>query len=271
MDRFTSMSVFVKAVEAGSFAAAASALGISAPMVGKHVHRLEEHIVLAEVEAAEDMAAESRAAPRGHLRVNAPVTFGAHCLAHALPEYLQEYADVTVELTLSDRIVDLVEDGFEAVIRIGPLADSSLIARALAPYRLTACAAPAYLSERGMPKHPEDLRHHECLGSAHWAPRGDWTFQGPKGPVVIKVTGRLGINSGQALRAAALEGFGVILQPEALLADDIAQGRLVKVLAGYEPPSRAMHIVYAPDRRPTPKLRSFIDFVLERFGTDAAS
>lgn len=294
MDRLSSMAVFVKAVEAGSFAAAADALDLSAPMVGKHVKMLEDHLgvrlinrttrrqsltetgqcfyercktVLMEVEAAEACAAESRAMPRGRLRVNAPVTFGAHCLAPILPEYLRAYPEVSVDLSLNDRIVDLVEEGYDAVIRVGVLSDSTLIARPLAPYRLVACAAPSYLTERGTPSSPMDLSDHECLGFVHWAPRGSWEFKDANGATkTAAIAARLTTNSGQALRAAALAGFGIILQPFALVARDLEAGRLVQLLCDYEPPSRPMHILFAPNDRPGPKLRSFVDFMVQRFG-----
>ncbi|MGO1078093.1 LysR substrate-binding domain-containing protein [Inquilinus sp. CA228] len=294
MDRLTSMAVFVRAVDAGSFAAAAEALGLSAPMVGKHIRFLEDRLgarllarttrrqsltevgrafydscrnVLAEAEAAEALAQDLRAVPRGRLRVNAPVTFGAHQLMPMVARYLRAHPEVSIEVTLSDRIVDLVEEGYEAVIRVAPLPDSGLIARRLRPYRLVACAAPAYLAERGTPARPEDLGSHECLGFAHWEPRDLLQFTGPDGAMhSVHVRGRFSVNNGQALRSAALEGLGIILQPEGLLRDDIAAGRLVRVLPGYDPPSRPMHILFAPDRRPTPKLRSFIDAVVEAFG-----
>ncbi len=295
MDRLTSMAVFVKAADSGSFAATASALGLSSQMVGKHVRALEERVgarllnrttrrqsltefgaafyercklVLAEADAADALAADLRAIPRGRLRVNAPVNFGTYRLVPMLVRYLRQYPEVTVDLTVSDRIVDLVEEGYEAVIRISPLADSTLIARSLAPYRLVACASPSYLAERGTPVVPADLARHECLGFAYWArpPVDEWQFTGADGAHSVRVGSRLAINNGQALRAAALEGFGIILLSQELLEDDLAAGRLVRILPGYEPPSRPMHILFAPDRKPTPKLRSFIDFVVATFG-----
>lgn len=293
MDRLTSMAVFVKVVETGSLTAAARAFGISAAMVGKHVRALEDRLqvgllnrttrrqsltdvgaqfldrcraVLAEVAAAENLAAESQAAPRGILRVNAPISFGTSSLAAALPDYLSRFPDVKVELSITDRMVDLVDEGFDAVIRIGELADTSLGARALAPYRLVACAAPAYLAERGVPRHPNDLRAHACLGLAHWMPPNLWAFDGPEGRVEVEVSGPFVTNMGPALRAAALQGLGVILQPEVLLSDDIAAGRLIALMADHRPPSRPMHILTAPGRRRTQKLTSFVAFVVERFG-----
>lgn len=299
MDRLTSMAVFVKAAETGSFAAAGAALGLSSQMVGKHVRLLEERYgmrfinrttrrqslteagqafyersksVLAEMDAVDALAANLRAMPRGKLRVNAPVSFGAYSLTPMLARYLRTYPEVQVDLTLSDRIVDLVDEGYDAVIRIAPLPDSGLIARPLAPYRLIPCASPAYLAERGMPRHPGDLAGHECLGFAYWArpPITEWEFTGPGGQHAVHVKSRLAINNGQALRMAALEGLGIILQPCDLLRDDIASGRLVRVLPEYAPPSRPMHILFSPDRRPTPKLRSFVDFVAAAFAIETS-
>ncbi len=293
MDRLTSMSVFVKAAETGSFAAAAAQLRLSSPMVGKHVRFLEERLgarllnrttrrqslteigrayyercklVLAEAEAAEALAQDLRAVPRGLLRVNAPVSFGASSLVPVLARYLRQYSEVDVELTLNDRLVDLTEEGYDAVIRIGSLVDSSLIARPLAPYCLVACASPAYLAEHGVPQRPEDLSRHECLGFAYWVPRDEWQFTSAEGLHSVRVHSRLSINSVQALRAAALEGLGVTMQPECIVKEDLAAGRLERVLPDYEAPRRPISILFAPDRRPTPKLRSFIDFLVASFG-----
>ncbi|CAN7663778.1 LysR family transcriptional regulator [Trinickia sp. LjRoot230] len=295
MDRLTSMAVFVKAAETGSFASAGAVLGLSSQMVGKHVRLLEERYgmklisrttrrqslteagsafyercksVLAEAEAMEALAANLQASPRGKLRVNAPVSFGAYCLVPMLTRYLQDYPGVEVELTLSDRIVDLIDEGYDAVIRIAPLPDSRLIARPLTPYRLIACASPGYLAAHGIPERPEDLAEHACLGFAYWGrpAAAAWEFVGPSGRHSVRVTSRLSINNGQALRIAALEGFGIIVQPCELLRDDLAAGRLVRVLSEYETPSLPVHILFSPDRRLTPKLRTFIDYVAAAFG-----
>jgi DNA-binding transcriptional LysR family regulator len=293
MDRLSSMEVFAKVAETGSFAAAAEAIGISGPMVGKHIRLLEEHlgvrllnrttrrqsltdagrdflertrIVLAELEAAEAVAAESRAKPRGELRVNAPSTFGAHSLAPVITDYMNANADVTVKLTLSDRIVDLVDEGFDCVFRVGPLEDSTLMARALRPTRFVCCAAPAYLKQRGKPKTPQNLTGHDCLGFTGSALEHAWTFTGPNGVVTIPIKSRFSVNSGQALRQTALAGLGIIYQVEDLTRDDLAAGRLVEVLPRWEPLTRPVHLLFAPDRRVTPKLRSFIEFAAARFG-----
>ncbi|MBS0239026.1 MAG: LysR family transcriptional regulator [Proteobacteria bacterium] len=292
MDRFASMEVFIKVAETGSFTAAADVLGISGQMVGKHIRMLEDHlgvgllnrttrqqsltdagkdflertrIVLAELEAAEALAADSRSRPRGELRVNAPVTFGAFSLAPLLPSYMIDNPDVAVRLTLSDRVVDLVDEGYDCVFRAGPLTDSTLIARGLRPMELIACAAPAYLKARGTPRSPTDLKAHDCLGFAGSAIEDRWEFIGPDGKSTVPVKSRFSANSGLALKQAALAGLGIIFQPAELTQDDIKRGRLVRILPGWRS-SRPMHLLFAPDRRLTPKLRSFIEFSAAKFG-----
>lgn len=195
MDRLSSMAAFVKAAEVGSFAAAADALGMSPQMVAKHVTHLEDRIgtrllnrttrrqslteigrsyyercklVLADADWADSLAGEARAEPRGRLRVNAPVSFGAKSLVPMIARYLRAHPDVDVDLVLNDRTIDLIEEGFEVAFRIGPLTDSSMTACAIAPFRLVACASPAYLRERGVPTTPADLSGHDCLRYAHW-------------------------------------------------------------------------------------------------------
>ena len=293
MDRFTSMRIFAKAVELGSFSAASDALQISSQLVGKHVRVLEQHlgvrllnrttrrqslteigktfyervkIILAEVDAAESMAAETRAVPRGHIRINAPVTFGIHALAPKLPDYLAAFPEVSVDLTLANRVVDLIDEGYDAVFRVGELSDSGLMARSLAPYRLVLCAAPSYLNSRNPLETPMDLQRHECLGFSHTSLRTHWAFDGPDGRISVPVSGRLMVDSGEALLSAAVAGVGVMLQPIELVEAELDAGRLVVVLPEYRVPTRPMHIVYAPDRRMTPKLRSFLDFAVATFG-----
>lgn len=294
MDRFTGMAVFVKAVELGSFRAAGDALQMSPQFVGKHIKALEQHLgvrllhrttrrqsltdfgraylerarlILAELEQAEQLAAEARAVPSGRLRINAPVSFGIHSLAPLLPGYMQAHPQVEVELTTSNRAVDLVDEGYDAVFRVGVLQDSGLIARALDPYRLVACASPAYLQAHASPlATPADLQRHECLGFAHTELRTHWGFDGPEGRVTVPVHSRLVADHGEPLVHAALAGLGVILQPLDAVQHALVDGRLVEVLPGYRVPSRPLHLVYAPDRRVTPKLRSFIDFAVAHFG-----
>lgn len=292
MDRLTSMEVFAKVAETGSFTAAANALRISGQMVGKHIRMLEEHlgvrllnrttrqqsltgagkdflertrIVLAELEAAEALAADSRAKPRGELRVNAPVTFGAHSLAPLLPIYMAENPEVTIRLTVTDRVVDLVDEGYDCVFRAGDLTDSTLMARGLRPLELIACAAPAYLKAKGTPRQPSDLSKHECLGFSGSAIEERWEFRGKDGKVAVFVKSRFSANSGQALKQAALSGLGIVFQAAELMQDDLKSGKLVRILPKWRS-TRPMHLLFAPDRRITPKLRSFIEFAAARFG-----
>jgi len=296
MDRLQSMSVFAKAVELGSFSAAGETLRMSSQLVGKHVQRLEQHlglllinrttrrhhlteagfafyervkIILAEVEAAEGMAAISEGTPRGCLRINAPVSFGIHALSKRLPEYMATYPEISVDLSLSNRNVDLIEEGVDVAFRVGELSDSSLIVRTLAPYRLRLCAAQSYLDSHRPITHPNDLTSHECLGFSYTELRTRWTFDAPEGETMVPVSGKLMVDSGEALLILACAGMGLLLQPWELVREDLAAGRLVEVLPEYPIPSRPFHILYAPDRRMTPKLRSFIDFAVATFGVDA--
>lgn len=296
MDRLLSMSVFAKAVESGSFSAAGEALRMSSQLVGKHVQTLEQHlgvrlinrttrrqhlteagfafyervkIILAEVEAAEGMAAMSGGTPRGRLRINAPVSFGVHALARRLPEYLAAYPEVSVDMSLANRFVDLIDEGFDVAFRVGELSDSGLIARRLAPYRLRLCAAPAYITSHAPITHPADLELHECLGFSYTELRTRWSFEGPEGTITVPVSGKLMVDSGEALLMAARAGMGVLLQPCELVRDDLVTGLLVELLPDFPVPTRPFHLVYAPDRRMTPKLRSFVDFAVAAFGTDA--
>ena len=296
MDRLTSMAVFVRTVERGGFAAAASELGLSPTMTGLHVRALEERLgarllnrttrrqsltevgrryyerckqILADIEAAEGDAMDLLSAPRGRLRITAPISFGTHALTPAIIDYLALYPEVEVDLSLNDRVIDLVDEGYEIALRVGALEDSSLIARKLAPYRLLLCASPDYLRRRGIPRQVEDLANHNCLSFVYARSGYEWRFTGPKGESEVTIRGRFQTNNGDALRLAARRGLGIILQPAALLAEDIASGALVPLLAQHVPPSFPMHIVSLPDRWPTPKVRSFVDFVVERFGDRA--
>lgn len=292
MDRLFGMAVFVKAVETGSFSAAGEALQMSPQLVGKNVRMLEQHlgvrllnrttrsqhltdigatfyerarIILAEMEVAESLAAETIIVPRGKIRINAPVTFGIHALSQKIAEYMQKYPEVSVDLSLSNRYVDLIDEGFDAIFRIGELADSGLIARTLTPYRLILCASPDYISSHEPLNSPHDLSRHECLGFSHTELRTNWTFDGPDGRVTVPVRGRFMADSGEAIVNTGLNGLGVMLQPSELVLPYLKTGQLIEILPAYSAPTRPMHLLHAPDRRMTPKLRSFIDFVLGHF------
>jgi DNA-binding transcriptional LysR family regulator len=291
MNLLDSMNVYVLAVEKGSLSAAAAACGISATMAGNHLRTLEKRLgmqllhrttrrqhltdfgqdyylrckeILRLVAETDAQAQSLQLAPAGKLRITAPVSFGTEALMPALSEYLGRYPEVSIDVALSDRVVDLVEEGFEAAIRIGELPDSMLIAKPLSPYRLMICASPDYLARRGTPSKPEDLSRHECLSFSPSAV-AHWRLRDQEGAYRVPVMGRLQVNHGQALRVAALHGLGIVLQPAILLEADVEAGRLVQLFPSHELPTRPMSVVYLPDRYRSPKLRSFVDFVVQRF------
>jgi len=289
------MNVFVRTADLGSFAAAAETLRISPQMVAKHIARLESRlgtalinrttrrqhltdigrsyyerckIVLSEAEAADAIALEMKVTPSGTLRVNAPVTFGTSSLAPFITQYLAQYPETQVELTLSDRIVDPVEEGYEVILRIGELSDSQMIAYPLRPYRLIACASPGYLTQNGVPETPADLAAHSCLVYGIWSPQAPcrWQFYQDGKMQEIQPAGRLRSNDGRALLHAAVSGYGVTLGPEDVLSEEIRAGRLVQVLPDYDGPSRPMHVLTPAGLRQTVKIRSFIQALRETFG-----
>lgn len=289
------MEVFVAVVDAGSLTAAAEMFAMSPVMVGKHIRQLEEKLgarllarttrrqslteigrqyaercrqILADIKAAESGAEAMRSTPRGTLRISAPVSFGTQRLAPAMTDYLAAHPDVSLDLDLSDRMIDLVEEGYDAAIRIGELRDSTLVARPLTEYRMMLCASPEYLKQAGTPKTPEDLAHHQCLDFAPLNRRVRWNLNGTESEFPAS---RFRSNQGQALRMAALRGYGILLQSEALLGEDVASGRLVPVLEDYLPAPRPVSLVYPRDRLATPKMTTFIAFMLERFGTQAGN
>ncbi|MCE3263726.1 MAG: LysR family transcriptional regulator [Pseudoduganella sp.] len=293
MDKLRSMEVFVAAVDTGSFTAAAERFGMSSVMVGKHVRELEQRLgaalltrttrrqslteigrqyvdqcraILAQIQAAESLAETMRATPRGVLKVTCAVSFGMEILGPAMTDFLERYPEVSVDLNLNDRMVDLVEEGFDIAVRIGTLEDSSLVARPLRPYGVVVCGSPDYLARRGVPQTPADLARHECLEFSGWVPQARWRLKGEKDARHVPLS-RLRANNSYALKLAALKGFGLIMQAEMALAQDLAAGRLVRVLDDYLPTPRPMHLLYSRDRQPTPKLTSFIDFILEKMGT----
>ncbi|WP_099542407.1 LysR substrate-binding domain-containing protein [Stenotrophomonas maltophilia] len=291
MNLLESMQVYVLIVDKGSLSAAAAALAISPTMAGKHLRALEARLgmqllsrttrrqhmtpfgedyyarcreILRLVEETDAQAQYQHLAPAGTLRISAPVIFGTHALVPALADYMARYPDVRVDAVLTDRVVDLAEEGFEAALRIGTLADSSvLVARALAPYRLMMCASPGYLARHGTPSDLLALARHQCL-SFEPSALAQWP-QADAGGLGHVPTGRLQINNGEALRTPALHGLGIVLQSALLLAADVEAGRLVQLFPEHGHAGRPMHVVYAHDRYPSTRLRSFINFLVERF------
>ena len=292
MDRLTSMSVFAKVADLGSFAAAAKELRLSPTMIGKHIRFLEERLgsqlinrstrrqsltelgrdyldhcrhLLEEADAGDALAEEALRAPRGRLRIATSVAFGSYSLTPAVVRFMKKYPEVSVELLLSDRMVDLLEEGIDAAIRVGTPTDSTMMSRTLSPYTGVVCAAPGYLAEHGTPIHPKELVHHECLRYIGWADGPRWTFFGPEGEIEVVVKSRLTINSAFGIRYAALAGAGIVLMRDEMLAEDIAAGRLKVLLPDYKTQSRVRQILWLRNRKMTPKLRAFIDFIAETY------
>ena len=188
-------------------------------------------------------------------------------LAPALPDFLARFPEVDVEISLNDRFVDLVDDGFDLALRIGALPDSSLMARRIAPIRRAVCASPDYLRRCGTPEAPDDLRAHECLRNANVARTQEWRFLDAEGkPRLVPVSGRVSANNGDALRVLALAGVGVAALPTFIVGADLAAGGLVALLDRYVPQDLAMNAVYPHSRHLSPKVRAFVDFLVERFG-----
>lgn len=294
MNVLADMEMFVRVVECGSFAAAAEASEVSATMVAKRIQAIETRLgarllhrttrrqqlsdvgqlyyercrrALAEVELAESSAAELHATPSGVLRIVAPVEFGSYSLVPALAEYMALHPQVRVDLTLDNDAPRFWQDDFELGVHIGDIDAPGLVARPLKPYRRRLAAAPAYLARHGAPKRPEQLAEHVCLGLSYWRRRDRWRLVGPRGEVRdVAVRGGFTANHGDALRVAALQGLGIVLQPQAVLMGDLDAGRLVPVLPAWSLAPSPMFLVYAQDRRPTAKLRSAIDFLLAKFG-----
>ena len=294
MEQLDAMAIFARVVEAESFSGAARALGLSKSAVSKRISRLEDRLglrllnrttrrlslteggaafyqgcqrVVAEAEAAEQAVTHLASAPRGRLRVNAPMSFGVRHVSPALPEFLARYPELTIDLALNDRVVDLVEEGFDLGIRITPLADSSLVVRRLAPSRAVLSASPAYLETHGAPRWAAELEDRACLIYSYQAVGEGWHLTGPDGERRFKVLGPLRVNSGDAILAAALGGLGVALLPCFICGEDLRAGRLVRILPDWEsPPDRAVSAVYPAARHLSPKVRVFVDFLAERFG-----
>ncbi|PPQ35311.1 LysR family transcriptional regulator [Rhodopila globiformis] len=296
MDRIGEMTAFTKVVETGSFVGAARQLRLSPTMISKQVRELEERLgakllhrttrqvsltevgslfyercsgLLAELNEVESAASQLQTTPRGVLRVSAPLAFGSLRIPAMLPAFAHQYPDVTIELTLVDRTVDLVEEGIDVAVVIGDIPNSSTMTRLLGMTRIVACASPAYLARKGTPQTPDDLANHNCLiHTVPVMPRG-WAFVAPDGrPHVVKMAGNFLTNSVTALLTAAVAGQGVILTPSYLVAKAVKSGRLVTLLGGYTAPEIPIRLVYPPGRYPSAKVRAFIDFLVSRMAAE---
>jgi len=294
MDRFAGMAVFVKVVESSSFAAAARHFRLSPAMASRHVQALEQQLgaqllnrttrrvsptevgqayyqrvrqILADIDEADRLATDLQATPRGLLRITSSQSFGIRHLAPAIADYLVLCPEVLMDVTLNDRYLNVIEEGFDLAVRIGLLEDSSLVARRLAPVRMALCAAPEYIARHGAPQRPADLAQHNCLSYTYAAARSEWRFVDGEGKEeAAHIAGRLLANNGDVLRVAALQGQGVALAPTFILGEDLRAGTLVRLLPAYTPPEVGLYAVYPPSRHLSAKVRSFVDFLATRFG-----
>jgi len=292
MDRFQEMKVFTAVVDAGSFVGAAGALDLSKAAVSRLVAELEGRLgvrllhrttrrlsltvegqtfyarcksVLADVDEAEAEITARSGKATGLLKINVPVTFGLLHLALLWPQFMRKNPDVKLDITLNDRVVDLVEEGYDMAVRIARLPSSSLISRQLAGTRLVLCASPQYLKKHGRPRHPAELAQH-CTMSYSLVSLGEqWEFDGPEGKVGVRITPHLKSNSGDTCRAAALGHAGIILQPDFMIGADLAAGTLVELLPEYRAPSLGIHAVYPSRRHVAPKVRLLVDFLVQAF------
>jgi len=292
LENLTDVAVFVQVVDSGSFTTAAERLKLSKSVVSKYVTRLENRlgarllnrttrrISLTEVGRAfytrsqqglqmlEEANAEVlhlQGAPRGALRINTPMSFGILHIAPALADFLALYPELSVDMNLDDRKVDLIEEGFDLAVRISDLPDSSLVARRLASCRHVVCAAPEYLQRHGIPQTPDDLHEHNTLTYKYHESQNEWRFLSPEGKYIsAPVSGSIQMNNSLALREVLLQGIGIALIPTFIVGSDIRAGRLQPLLSHYQTLEFSIYIIYPQRRHLSPKVRAFIDFMVER-------
>lgn len=284
------LSVFVAVARAGSFTAGADALGISTSYASKRVRRLEDALgrrllnrstraltltpegqaylercgpALDEIEDAGRALVDPDDAPRGLLRVTVPLSLGLRRVAPLVGTYLQRYPQASIDIDFSDRTVDVVSEGFDLAIRAGPLQDSDLIARRIGGFPLYLVASPDYLARRGVPRTLQDLIGHDCMIYTLARGRRAWTFDGPDGPVVVPLKGRMTANNGDALAQAAAAGLGIGLEPSFIVADMLASGQLVRVLPDLPGPMAPVWAIYPESRLLSPKVQRFVELVQE--------
>ena len=292
MDKFHEMKVFSAVVEAGSFTGATRTLDMSKAAVSRYVAELEERLgvrllhrttrklsptsegeifyarcreLLDNLNEAEAEITARSGEAHGLLKVNVPVTFGLMHLAPLWPTFLARHSRLDLDITLSDRVVDLVEDGFDLAVRIGQLPASSLISRKLASTRMILCASPGYLERHGEPRRPDELLRHDVISYSLFSAGETWSFQGPDGDVSVKVAPRVRTNSGDTCRAAALQHQGIILQPTFIVGKDLAQGTLREILPAFRSIELGIYAVYPSRKFVSPKVRLLIDFLVEAF------
>ncbi|WP_312436604.1 LysR family transcriptional regulator [Janthinobacterium sp.] len=291
MDQLTALRALRRVVELGSFTAAANALGISHSIVSRQIRQLEHQLgaqllnrttrrfaltaagqqyylasrdILDALDAADRAVMQQQALPSGSLRINAPMAFGALELAAWLPQFAAQYPQLQLDLVCNDRMVDLIEEGFDVALRLARgLPDSTLVARRLASSRMVAVASPAYLARHGVPATPPQLAHHQCLLYTLADHPDTWTFTDADGATqAVTVRGSLQANTGIALRTAALGHMGIASTAAFIVRDELASGALVQVLPGYTLAPRTLYALYPHSRHLSPKVRALVDFAV---------
>ncbi len=292
MDRFLEMKTFNAVVDAGSFVKAADALAMSKAAVSRYVVDMETRLgvrllqrttrrlslteegqifyarskeLLAELAEAEEEITSLSDAASGLLRVNAPFTFGVLHLAPLWGAFRVLHPKVKLEVSLADRLVDLVEEGYDVAIRIASLENSSLVSKRLATTRMVLCASPQYLKLSGAPTQPSELADHAVISYSYWSTRDEWHFEGPQGPVSVKTNPCIHTNNGDTCRAAALAGQGIILQPSFLVGADLASGALLELMPEFRSLTLGIYAVYPSRKHVSPKVRALIDFLFNHF------
>jgi len=293
MDRFAAVRVFAQVVESGSFAKAASRLGLSTTATSRHVAELEGHLqtrllnrttrrvsltesgrafyeravqLLADLEEAEQEAARAAVVPRGTIKLATSHAFGVRHVAGAIAAFAARHPEVKFDVSLSERIVDLVEEGFDLGIRIGATGSENLVARRLGETRLVACASPEYLARHGTPRTPEELESHNCLTYEYVSPRSVWRFRDAEGrDRAVRVSGTLHANSGDFISQAAARGCGIVLEPAFVVAAEVRARRLVPLLQAFAPPPLPIYAVYPSRKHLSAKVRLFVDFLVQAF------
>jgi DNA-binding transcriptional LysR family regulator len=293
VDRLAAIQVFSQVVESGSFAKAAARLGLSTSAASRHLAELESHLqtrllnrttrrvsltesgrafyersvqLLADLEEAEQEAARTAVVPRGTIKLTASVNFGVRHIAPAIAAFLAQHREVGFDVSLSDRIVDLVEEGFDLGIRVGVAGSDNIVARKLGETRLVPCASPGYIQAHGAPQAPEELEEHNCFTYEYVTPRNLWRFRDPSGHErAVRVRGNLHSNNGDLLAEAAARGAGIVFEPAFIVGLDVRAGRLVPLLQDFVPLPVPIYAVYPSRKHLSAKVRLFVDFLVERF------
>lgn len=293
MDRFQAITAFAKVVETGSFVRAAERLGISVSAVSRQVAELEAHLdarllnrttrrlsltesgrvfhercvqLLADLDEAEQSAGAGTIRPRGTLRLTCGTTFGARHLAPAIADFIVRYPEMRFDVDLSDRATDLVDEGFDAAVRIGAIGSQNLVGRKIGETQLVCCASPAYLARHGEPRVPEDLARHACLTYEYSALKNVWPFRNPQGDErSVKVAGPVHANYGRFLAALAVAGTAIVLEPDFVVGPEVRAGRLVPILRKFEAAPGNIYVVYPSRRNLSAKVRAFAEFLSARF------